>query len=186
MIKREGITGIVLAGGQSRRMGSDKALLEFRGKKLIEFSLGVMREVAGTIIISANHDLFNYLGETVVADKHSGIGPLGGLEATLRTSGTRVNLLAPCDTPFLSAAFLRGILDYVEAYDAVVPISTDGKIEPLTAYYSKDILPVIERQIKQGDYKIQHLLQNIRTKYLLFDGSHILKNMNTPDDFVTF
>ena len=186
MVKREDITGIVLAGGQSRRMGSDKAMLEFRGKKLIEFSLAVMQEVAGTTIISANHGLFNSLADAVVADTHTGIGPLGGLEAGLRVSRTRVNLVAPCDTPFLSVVVLRHILDYVETYDAVVPISADGKIEPLTAYYSRDVLPVIERQIKQGDYKMQHLLQNIRTKYLLIDGSHVLKNMNTPDDFSTF
>jgi molybdopterin-guanine dinucleotide biosynthesis protein A len=182
MIKREDITGIVLSGGRSSRMGSDKAMIEFEGKKLIEHSLAVMRKVAATIIISANSEQYADFGEKVVSDNYNGIGPLAGLEACLRISNTRVNLLAPCDTPLLNVDFLNTILENIDDYDAVVPISANGKIEPLTGYYSRDILPIVVQQIERGDFKVQNLLKRIRTNFLPFENRRILKNINTPDD----
>lgn len=182
MIKREDITGIVLAGGRSSRMGSDKAMIEFEGKKLIEYSLGIMREVAATTIISANNAQYADFGATVVSDNYKDIGPLAGLEACLRISGTRVCLFAPCDTPFLNVEFLNTILENITDYDAVVPISSNGKMEPLTGYYSREILPVVVQQIERGDFKVQNLLKKIRTNFLPFENHRILKNINTPDD----
>ncbi len=182
MIKRENITGIVLAGGRSSRMGSDKAVIEFEGKKLIEYSLGVMREVAATTIISANNAQYSNFAETVISDNYKDIGPLAGLEACLRISNTRANLFAPCDTPFLNVEFLNTILKNIADYDAVVPISANGKMKPLTGYYSRNILAVIVQQIERGDFKVQNLLKKIRTNFLPLENHRILKNINTPDD----
>lgn len=182
MITKEGITGIILSGGKSSRMGSDKALLSYNGKKLIEYSIDLLKSLCDNVIISANNAHYHAFKLPVVPDNYSDIGPLSGLESCIRFSNTRINLVIPCDTPFLNAEFLNNILNNIENYDAVVPISKDGKVEPLTGYYSKEVLPVIVQQIEKGDYKIQNLLKNIHTKYLLIANNTLIHNINTPND----
>ncbi|MDZ7777978.1 MAG: molybdenum cofactor guanylyltransferase [Bacteroidales bacterium] len=111
------------------------------------------------------------------------IGPLGGMEACLRFSGTIGNLFMPCDTPFLTVDFWEQLLSYAGTYDAVIPASDNGKTEPLTGYYSREILPKIIAQIEKGDYKVQNLLKKINTKYLPVENPALLKNINSPQDF---
>lgn len=182
MVAKEKITGIILAGGKSSRMGTDKAMLSFNGKKLIEYSIALMKEVSDNQLISANNDAYRAFEIPVVPDNFQGIGPLAGIEAGLRFSQNRINLFAPCDTPFLNAELLLKILSNIESYDAVVPVSKDGKIEPLTGFYSKEALPALTKQIDRGDFKIQNLLQIIHTKYILIDDIKLIKNINTPED----
>ena len=182
MKTNESITGIILAGGKSSRMGSDKAMLTYNGKKLIEYSIGLMKLVCNTVIISASNANYLAFNLPMVSDNYSNIGPLAGLEASLRHSETRINLIAPCDNPFLNVEFLNTILNNSENYDAVIPISNDGKTEPLTGYYSREILPVIVQQIEKGDYKVQNLLKIIHTKYVLVTDKTLINNINTPND----
>ncbi len=184
MIINENITGIILSGGKSTRMGSNKAMLSFNGKKMIEYGISAMKEVCRTVIIGANTQAYNAFNIPVVPDNYQNMGPLAGLEACLRHSQTRKNLITPCDTPFLNVEFLKTIISNIENYDAVVPILKDGKIEPLTGYYSKDILPIIVSQIENGDYKIQNLLKAINTKYIVVENVSVLKNINTPNDLI--
>ncbi|WP_423128218.1 molybdenum cofactor guanylyltransferase [Gaoshiqia sp. Z1-71] len=176
------ITGIILAGGKSSRMGTDKALISFNGKKLIEYSISVMREICQHILISANNPGYRDFGYPVVFDHFVEIGPLAGLEAGLRHSKSRINLVVPCDTPFLSAYLFKDILSHSPFHDAVVPVQKNGKIEPLTAYYSKKIQPALIRQINQGDYKMQNLLKLVNTKYIILNDNNLLNNLNTPGD----
>ena len=180
--KMNRITGIILAGGQSSRMGTDKALISLNGKKLIEYSIAVMREICQHILISANNPVYRDFGYPVVSDNFPGIGPLAGLEACLRFSQTRINLIAPCDAPFLSADLFKNILSHNSLHDAVVPVQKNGNIEPLTAYYSKEIHPTLIRQINQGDYKMQNLLKLVNTKYIVLNDNNLLNNLNTPND----
>lgn len=180
----EKITGIILAGGNSSRMGTDKALIPFKGVHLIEYSLSLMKNLCHHIIISANNPNYTNFGFPVVHDNFKGIGPLAGLEACLRYSQTRINLVVSCDTPFINSDLFRNILDYTEAYDAIVPVLNDGKIEPLIGFYSKDILSQLVLQIKKGDYKMQNLLKLINTKYITLINDNLLHNLNTPEDLI--
>lgn len=176
------ITGIILAGGKSSRMGTDKAMLLHKGKSFLELTINSLKEVCHDILISANHEYYHDYGYPVVPDNFPGIGPLAGIEACLSFTKTRINIFAPCDTPFLNAALFKILIQHIENYDAVVPVSVDGKIEPLMAYYSKDILSKIRLQIENGDYKIQNLLRTIKTKYVSIPENKLFTNINTPDD----
>lgn len=176
------ITGIIIAGGKSTRMGRDKALINFKGKKLIEYAIDLLKAFTNNVIISANENKYAGYGFPVVADNFPDLGPLSGLESALRQSETRNNIVVPCDTPFLNAGLYEDLLRYSVNYDAVVPVSKGGNTEPLIAFYSKEILPVIDRQIKNQDYKMQNLLKAINTKFLLVENSDILSNLNTVSD----
>lgn len=176
------ITGIILAGGKSSRMGTDKALIDVKGKKLIEYSIAVMKQICGHIIISASNPVYEKFGFPIVADSFQGIGPIAGLEACLRYSKTKINLVAPCDSPFLSINLFRETLKETAGYEAAVPILQDGKVEPLAGYYSKEALPTIIQQIEKGDYKLQNLLKAMNTKYVSITNPAYLMNINTPRD----
>lgn len=182
MRKRNDLTGIVLAGGKSNRMGQDKAFLKLGQKRLIDYSLELMQTVTSRVIISANKFGYDGFSVPVVRDNYLNIGPLGGMEACLRFSGTTGNLFMPCDTPFLTVDFWEHLLSFAGKFDAVVPVSDDGKVEPLTGYYSREILPQMVAQIENGDYKVQNLLKIISTKYLPVNNQSVLKNINTPQD----
>jgi molybdopterin-guanine dinucleotide biosynthesis protein A len=178
------ITGIILSGGKSRRMGRDKGLIRFKGKLLIHYATDLMHELADEIIISTNNEDYKKLNYPTVSDNYKDVGPLGGIEAALRHSDNKINLLAPCDNPFLTKELFTLLLSKISGFDAAVPRNIDGKTEPLTACYSKDILPVIVHQIESGDYKVQNFLKKIRTIYV--DTNYRFENFNAPGDLKEF
>ena len=182
MRDRNDLTGIVLAGGKSSRMGSDKAFLRLGPKRLIDYSLDLMQAITGRVMISANGNGYDDFSVPVIKDNYADIGPLGGVEACLRISETLDNLFIPCDTPFLTVGFWTHLLSFANDFDVVVPVSDDGKVEPLTGYYSRKVLPQIVVQIENGDYKVQNLLKLVRTKCLAVDNQSVLTNFNTPRD----
>lgn len=182
MALKENITGIILAGGKSSRMGSDKAMLTFNGKRMIEFGISSLEEICNRVIIGANNSDYSVFNLPLVPDNYTGIGPVAGLEACLHYSKTRINLVTPSDTPNVNKSLYLELLEYAGQYDAIVPMLPDGKIEPLIGCYSRDILHVIQSQISANDYKIQNLLKVLNTKYLITTNPQQIKNINTPND----
>ena len=176
------ITGIVLAGGKSTRMGQNKSFLPFRGKMLIEHSINLMKRICDEVIVSANEEYFNTLGLPVIPDNFSSIGPLGGIEAALSYSKTINNLFIPADTPFLTPAIYFELIKYASQHSAVVPITQGNRPEPIIAYYSKELLSKIQFQIGEGQYKIKDLLQSVAYKGINIPYPGILNNLNTRSE----
>ncbi len=187
MAGRKLLTGIVLAGGKSSRMGQEKGLLFFRGKPLIRYSLNLLKPFCNEIIISANAPAYPSFGYPVFSDEIAGIGPMGGLYTALRMSSHKGNIVVPCDTPFLNDAFLKFLLSALQGQSAVIPVHPDGKVEPLCGYYSKENVPLIEKAIKKGNYTLTDYLKNNGAFFLSMEGipfyqPRLFANMNTPDD----
>jgi len=189
MIKKK-VTGIVLSGGASSRMGKDKGLCEFRGKALITYAIEALLPLCDSILISSNYvDNYDGFGYQVVVDEHNGIGPIGGIYSSLKKSLTKHNLIISCDTPFLNTQLLKLVLENSDNYDVVVPEHGNSFIEPLAAYYSSDIVDQIEISIKRNDYKLMNLFNEVKFKSINVDAipgfSNILfRNLNTPDDLL--
>jgi molybdopterin-guanine dinucleotide biosynthesis protein A len=177
------ITGIVMAGGKSSRMGTNKALLPFQGKRLIDRSVETLLPLADKIIISSNEPLPE-LPYQQLADAVKAIGPLGGLQACLNLSTNGWNMLIPCDTPFLSVSLYQQLLQHTTAVDAVIVTHSQGKIEPLIGLYNRRLLPLIEDQIARGDYKLINLLRRARVFYFESEDPHQFRNMNHPGDLL--
>lgn len=158
-IEKQNITGIILAGGKSRRMGTEKGLVEFMGKPLIEHAIGEMQKVAGKILISANTASYDHYGCEVIQDLYPNSGPMGGIYSCLERSETTHNLVLSCDTPFVSEELMKYILKNVNGKDIVAPWHGGEFFEPLCAYYSKEVLSVLQDFIIQHNYKIPDVFQ---------------------------
>ncbi len=160
------ITGIVLAGGKSSRIGTEKGLVKFRNKPLIEYSLNVLKLVADEIIISSNSSVYDGFGFPVLKDEFPDSGPMGGIYTCLKASENKVNIVLSCDMPMVNAVFLNSLLAAADGFDAVVPWHEKKYFEPLCAVYRKNLLPVFEDFIQNKNFRIPDLFTAVNTNYL--------------------
>jgi len=180
-------TAIILAGGRSSRMMTDKALLSVKGEKLIEIIINRIKKNFPEILISSStKGKYEFLGYPVIIDEHPGGGGLMGILSGLRASTNKVNFVIACDVPEIDLKFLRKILSLADDYDIVVPAYTDGKYEPLFAVYNKNIIPLIEEQIAAKNRKISCLFSRCHTKYVTMDNQLWFKNLNTLEDYKAY
>lgn len=193
MRKSEGMTGVVLAGGKSSRFGTNKALIEIQGKRIIDLVLDVIGQAFSEILLVTNTpDQYAYLGIDMVEDIVKGIGPLGGIYTGLRHMGGVNGFFVACDMPFLNASLIRQMTNVCLGFDVTIP-KVYGRFHTLHAIYHKNCLPHIENLIEQGDYKITHFFGEVKVHYITekdmqhFDpGFLCLLNINTREDFEKF
>lgn len=163
------LTVVIQAGGQSSRMGSDKALLPFLGQPLISRVIARLAPIADELIVTTNQpDAYAFLGLPLAPDKIAGRGALGGLyTAIAAASQPRVAVVA-CDMPFANAELLKiqaAALD-AESADVVIPKTRTG-YEPLHAVYRRaTCLPVIETAIQAGQWKVISWFGQVRVREL--------------------
>lgn len=182
----EEFTVILLAGGKSSRMGSEKGLVLLDGQPMIARVLNTAKGVSGKIFVVSAHDGYKKFGYPVFADIHENCGPLGGIHSGLSRSETSWNLVLGCDMPFVTAAFLRYLSSAVGKADAVVPVH-DGSVEPLCAFYHKSAVMKIESLLLNKEWKMQEAVKRLETVFhevprSRFDPDILFKNMNTPAD----
>ena len=180
----DSVSAIILAGGQSRRMQREKSLLPVNGRTMIETVIAQIAPHFDEVIIStAAKNKFAFLGLPISEDEMPGQGPLMAILSALRISTHAVNFILACDIPTIQIPFMQKILSLAKAHDIVVPRYRDGKFEPLFAAYNRDIIPVIEKQIKSGDRKISSLFALCRTKFVAMDGQKWFRNLNTLREY---
>jgi len=181
---QESATAVVLAGGNSRRMGRDKSLLSIDGKPMIEHIMDQLRPNFKHLIISANDiEKYDFLNIPVVSDQLKGKGPLMGILSSLEKSRTDFNFVTTCDAPDINFPIVRGMLKTAEDYDAVIPMTGDDLYEPLFAVYRKSVIDPCRELIAAGETKISKLFDRIKIKYLPLDQPHWYKNINTWEDY---
>lgn len=183
------VQAFILVGGQSRRMGHDKAEIFLAGQTLLDRIAGELSGVAaGVALVGARANYRNFVN---VPDVHDRWGALGGIHASLKAARTDWAIVVACDLPFVSRALFERLLIFVsEEFDAIVPVQSDGRPQPVCALYrASTCLPEIERQISSGEHTPRALLQNVRTHYVQFSemaelagAEHFFLNVNTPDD----
>jgi molybdenum cofactor guanylyltransferase len=183
------VSGIILAGGQSRRMGRDKALIDFQGQPIIIHVINTLRALTNDIVIVSNRsELYEPLGARVVADYDPPCGPLGGIAAGLKAVDSELAIVVACDMPFLNVALLRWLIDQAACYDAVVP-QTGAEYEPLHAIYRRTCHNPIVRRIAQGDRRVISFFADVRLRAIeeaawrvIDPTGRSLVNLNTPGD----
>jgi len=180
-------TAIILAGGASSRMGTDKAMLMVEGQPVVKRLAGRLMQNFEQVIISANdRDRFAFLGLQIVQDELPDHGPLGGIVSGLKASANDVNFIVACDIPEIDMSFVRAIIRKCRDYDAVVPRQSPGQYEPLFAVYRKSSLAGLEAALDSGKNRITDALSSSRVKYIQLDSSFTLTNLNTVEDYLKF
>ena len=182
------ITAIVLAGGRSRRLGLNKALLRLGDETLVERAVRKVATLSDEVIVVGGPFPCSLPGVRLVADVYPGCGPLGGIHAGLAAASNFHSLVVACDMPFLNLGLLRYMAELAPGCDVVVP-RWDDKLEPLHAVYSKNCLGPIEGLIQRQDFKIIHFFPQVRVRYVereeieRFDPERLsFFNINTAED----
>ncbi len=158
----EKLTGIILAGGRSSRLGIPKQLLKLGGKTLTEIAVEKLRDYSEEIYVITNFpEEINIPGATAISDIQTGLGPLGGILTGLTYSQTRINFVLSCDTPFISREIIELLTDHRSTKNTVIPKAA-GRLQPLCGIYTKDCMAVIEKMIA----KANPLSAGIRNKAL--------------------
>lgn len=176
------ITGIILAGGKSRRMGRDKGMIMLNGVRMIEHVITAMQPTVSSILIVANDDRYEELGFTVVKDLVHQCGPLGGIYTGLRHSNTNLNIVVSCDIPFVSKRLLHELAVAPDDCDIVVPVH-NGIFEPLCARYRKSCVEKMALLLEGGVLRMNTVLKNFQLRTIDTESNvHQFTNINTPDE----
>ena len=189
----EAVTGVLLAGGQSRRLGRNKALEPFHGQPLMARVAARLAQLCGELVVVVA-DLGKAAGlpvppsAGVTADLYPGKGSLGGIYSGLHAAANPWAVVVACDMPFLNVALLRHMLSLREGHDAVVPV-VEGYPEPAHAAYSRACLEPIRRRLERDQLKIAGFFDEVRVRYLPEDEVRRLDpdllsffNVNTQED----
>ncbi|WP_078555353.1 molybdenum cofactor guanylyltransferase [Bacillus alkalicellulosilyticus] len=188
-VRKQLVSGVLLAGGESRRFGSPKAFHLFNEKPFYSYSYDALTPICHEIIIishPAHQGLYEQNEFTVLVDdeKFRGKGPLAGIFTAMTHGSGDWFVVAPCDTPFITTDIYLSLLDVIDdanEYDVYIP-DVVGKRQPLTAIYHKRCLPFIQKQLEKGVYKVGALFDNVNVKYITIRQSEAFRNMNTLED----
>ena len=187
-----GITGVILAGGQGRRMGSvDKGLRELRGKAMVAWVLERFAPQVEEMLINANQNLDVYakFGHRVIPDEIGGFaGPLAGLQRGLSEARHPLVATAPCDTPFLPADLVTRLHVALETQQAQLAVARTGdQPHPVFCICRRDVLPHLTKFLNDGGRKIDAWYSTLKVVEVAFDDQPgALSNINTPDELRSF
>ena len=180
---------IILAGGQSRRMGQNKSLMKLEGIRLIDRIIHECMPISEKVILVSNHDLADIPEEVLmVADfpPFKGEGPLAGIWTGLTLAKEGTCLVVACDMPFISKSFARKFEKMMleKKVDAVIPVIA-GRMHPLFAVYHTRIKDQIYQTLLNGKRSVQSMIADIHVEFYPMDEyEKILWNMNTMNDYI--
>ena len=185
--QNQNATGIILAGGKSSRFGSDKSLFEFKGKKLIEYSITTLQPLCGQILLSTNEpEKYAFTGLSAVPDVFPGCGPLAGIHACLEQSKTEHNLVIGCDLPWLDTRVFEFILQNSFGHQIVIP-KHKGFKETMAGYYHKSCTRALAKALEEKRYKIFDAIAPLKAFYPEIDkegfySEKLFANINYRED----
>lgn len=175
--------GFVLTGGNSTRMGRDKALLSFGGEHLVHTIATTLSTVVNPVTLVGQPQRYWHLPWLCLPDLRLGGGPLAGLHTALTATSAEFNLVVACDMPSLRPDWLRNLLNAAESSEALCMATQDreGRVHPLCGIYRKQCLPYVVRALDAGELRMTALLNAIGAEYLRAESG--LENVNTALDW---
>ena len=188
MIARESVTGVVLAGGQGRRMGGvDKGLFELDGRPLVAWVLERLAPQVGPLLVNANQNAARYaaFGHPVIGDAVGGFaGPLAGLHAALAAARTEWVVTVPCDSPFLPRDLVARLAAAAASADATLAVArTFDQPHPVFALVRADVAPHLSAFLEGGGRKIDAWYATLAVVEVPFDDeADAFRNINTTDE----
>ncbi|RKE02363.1 molybdenum cofactor guanylyltransferase [Marinifilum flexuosum] len=188
MIQEKKSIGIVLSGGKSSRMGTEKGLVKWQSKALIEYSVKCLNSICNNIVISSNNEDYNYLNLPVIKDEIANCGPIGGIYSCMKNISADYYYVISCDVPNVPTELFKDLFKNIREADLIYAVDSKGKKQPLVAIYKRSCFLTIESELLNGNYKMMKLLEKIKAKeYLVtqdlkYYRDNILSNANSPED----
>ena len=185
MIEKANLTGIILAGGKSSRMGTDKGLILLEGKPFVNHIIDALKPLVKYIIIVSDHQQYDCLGYKRIEDVFPESGPLSGLYSGLLKSNSDLNLVLSCDIPLISSEILEELLKaHTQGTNAVV-CKVNTRVMPLVSLYHKNSIDTCKVLLKNDELRMMHLLEMLdRVTYLALNKEQAkrVKNINNSKD----
>lgn len=185
MTSQTKVTGVILAGGQARRMNyQDKGLQLFRGQPLISYSLNALNPIVDDLIINANRnlDIYENFGVPVVADLTPDFsGALAGILAAMNYSKSELLIVVPCDAPFITTIQLQHLLSEHQKSDAEISVACEGEqIHSVFLVVKTNLKSSLENYLKNGEHKVRKWFEQHHTQYVDFgENASGFENINT-------
>jgi molybdopterin-guanine dinucleotide biosynthesis protein A len=182
------ITGILLAGGMSSRMGREKGEVMIGRRRLYEFPLQLLENLCEEILISTCKNPSPVPHHPAICDEIKGIGPMGGILSCLEQSTNDLNIILSYDMPLLHESLLEYLVSESKGYDIVVPALDKTRPEPLCAVYRKRITPVLRELISEKEFAVHKVIVRSRSKVLIIDDRFpffhpgLFLNVNSLED----
>ncbi|HTY35871.1 MAG TPA: molybdenum cofactor guanylyltransferase [Bacteroidota bacterium] len=183
------IIGAVLTGGKSSRMGTDKALLPFRDRPLVQGAVETLRQVFSTVVlVGGDRNAYELHGVNFLPDIFSDCGPLAGIHAALTYARPHPVYVLACDTPFVSSEVVQHILDAEKSDRTRVAVFEDV-LQPLCGLYNTSCLELVETDLRHGRYSVRRFLEAIDcvrvpiSTSLPFVTPNTFLNINRPEDY---
>lgn len=171
----------ILCGGKSSRMLSEKGLVLYKNKPLIEHVIAAVLPISSNIQLITNSHDYDYLNCKIINDIKLDKGPIGGIYSALVNSDSEINLILSCDIPLISTEILLELIEKHNINFDVTVFEDRKRMHPLIGIYSKKILPILKRAIVEKELKMMNLFPKI--KHQLIDikdeNRHNFKNINT-------
>ncbi|OEK08177.1 hypothetical protein A8C32_01565 [Flavivirga aquatica] len=183
MIDKKNITGIILAGGKSTRMGTDKGFLLLNEKPFIQYSIDALKPLVSEIIIVSDHPEYDTLGFKRVTDFIKDAGPVAGIYSGLEASKTNYNLILSCDIPLIKTDILEKLVRTIHFETNIIQIESIGKTMPLIALYKKQCKTTFYNLLQKGERRLRVAVKTCGVKNITLDSVNNIctMNVNTPE-----
>ncbi|MEC3907783.1 molybdenum cofactor guanylyltransferase [Tamlana sp. 2201CG12-4] len=178
MLDKNNITGIILAGGKSSRMGSDKGLIELHGKPFIQYSIEALKPWVTDIIIVSDSPDYDKFGYKRVTDIIKESGPVAGICSGLEASKTNYNLVLSCDIPLINSGILEKLVSQIDNETTIIQVESNGKSMPLIAFYQKACVPKFKALLEQGERRLRIAIKSCKFKNIVLDDNDHITTMN--------
>ncbi|SEQ54920.1 molybdenum cofactor guanylyltransferase [Hyunsoonleella jejuensis] len=185
MIDKTNITGIILAGGKSSRMGSDKGLLMLNDKPFIQYSIDALKPLVSEIIIVSDTPEYDAFGLKRITDITKDAGPVSGIYSGLEASKTELNLILSCDIPLITSEVLQQLIDAIDDTSEIIQAESNGKSMPLIALYKKCIKNTFKSFLEQDERRLRVAIKSCNYKNVVLDEAfqNATLNVNTKEEF---
>lgn len=183
-MKKENITGIILSGGKSSRMGTDKGFVLYKAKFFTQYVIDALKPLVGEIIIISDNSKYDTFNTTRINDEIKKAGPLAGVYTGLKNSKTEFNLVLSCDVPLITTSVLQKIIDAISPETDIVQLKSKGKTMPLIAVYRKKCAPIFLELLKNDERRMTLAISHFKVKTIVLESTleQYTANINTIND----
>ena len=185
MMNKRDITGIILAGGKSSRMGADKGFLKLNNKSFVHHIIDALKPLVSNILIVSDNTNYDRFGCTRVEDIVKHAGPMAGIHSGLTHSKTKYNLVLSCDIPLIKTEVLELLIEHVDEISEIIQIESQGNAMPLIALYKKTCAGRFFSLLQNNERRLQQAVNQCTVKTIKLDmADHkATTNVNTKTEF---
>ena len=176
MIDRKDITGIILAGGKSSRMKTDKGFLLLNNKPFVQYSIDALKPFVSEIIIVSDDSKYDTLGLKRVNDITKNAGPVAGIYSGLKASTTEYNVILSCDIPLITSNIVKKLIDGLDETSDIVQIESNGKTMPLIALYKRKIKDKFNTLLQEDERRLRIAIKACESKNIILEKRKRKKN----------